>query len=172
MPKRCSIIYNVLSNSCKYVFCNSLYEYEELQNKNNEVPLFSLNGKSFMAKIVEIYDGDTITVIFKLFGEYYKWKCRIKHVDSPEIKTQDKIEKERAIFVRDKMRDLLLNKIVTIHCSLDKKDKYGRLLIEFNIPKSNTKIHEWLIQNNYARPYEGDSKKPWNTESWYKINIE
>jgi endonuclease YncB( thermonuclease family) len=167
MPTRCSIIYNALVNNCKYVFCNSLYEYEELQNKTTNVPLFSLNGKSFTAKIVDIYDGDTITVVFKVFGEYYKWNCRIKHVDTPEIKTKDKIEKERAIFVRDKLRELLLNTIVQITCSIDKKDKYGRLLIEFNIPKSNTKIHEWILQNNYGRTYEGDTKKPWNTESWY-----
>jgi len=167
MPTRCSIIYNAFVNNCKYVFCNSLYEYEELQNKTTNVPLFSLNGKSFTAKIVDIYDGDTITVVFKVFGEYYKWNCRIKHVDTPEIKTKDKIEKERAIFVRDKLRELLLNTIVQITCSIDKKDKYGRLLIEFNIPKSNTKIHEWILQNNYGRAYEGDTKNPWNTESWY-----
>lgn len=170
MPSRSEIIYNCIIKNVTYMFCNSLYEYNELQNKTTDVELFSLNGKRFTAKIVDIYDGDTIQVVFKLFDNYYKWSCRIKHVDTPEIKTKDKIEKERAIFVRDKMRELLLNKIIVIECSVDKKDKYGRLLIEFNIPKSNTKIHEWLLQNNYGRPYEGDTKKPWNTESWYITN--
>ena len=135
--------------------------------KNDSVQLLSLNDKHFTAKIIDVYDGDTITVIFKMFGKYYKWKCRIMHVDTPEIKkmvkpsneeekSKNEKEKKRAIIIRDIMREKLLNKIVTLDCN--KFDKYGRLLVEFNIPETNIKIHNWLIENNYAKPYEGKTK--------------
>jgi endonuclease YncB( thermonuclease family) len=83
---------------------------------------------------------------------------------------KDKIEKERGIFVRNKLKELLLNKIINIYCSDKNEDKYGRLLIEFNVPNTNIKIHDWLINNNYAIKYEGKTKKKWNTELWYKYS--
>lgn len=168
MPSRFNVMYNAIIKCGTYLFCNSVYEHNKLQNINsNDVSLFSLNGKHFTAKIIEIYDGDTITVIFKLFGNYYKWKCRIMHVDTPEIKKMVKAvteeeknknekEKKRAIAIRDIMREKLINQIVLIHCF--HYDKYGRLLIEFNLPETNIKIHNWLIENNYAKPYEGKHK--------------
>ena len=167
---RSLVLYNNLVKPCMYIFCNSMYENIELQKKDNNTPLFSLNGKTFTAKVVDVYDGDTITVVFKVFNQYYKWNCRIMHVDTPEIKTKNKIEKERGIFVRNKLKDLLLNKIINIYCSDKNEDKYGRLLIEFNVPDTKIKIHDWLINNNYAKPYEGNTKQKWNTETWYKYS--
>lgn len=168
MTTRSIILYNTIVKPFTYIFCNSTYEYNELQKKDMNTQIFSLNGKTFIAKVVDVYDGDTINVVFKLFNNYYKWKCRINNVDTPEIKTNDKIEKERAIFVRDKLKELLLNKTIILYCSEDNKDKYGRLLVEFNVPETNIKIDEWLIKNNYARYYDGKTKQKWNTESWYK----
>jgi endonuclease YncB( thermonuclease family) len=171
MPSRSKIIYDALIVSGTYFFCNSIYQYNELQNINiDSVELFSLKGKQFNAKIIDIYDGDTITVVFKVFGKYSIFKCRIMHIDTPEIKKkvkpsseEEKIkfekEKKRGLIIRDIMREKLLNKIIKINC--DKFDKYGRLLIEFNIPETNIKIHNWLIENNYARPYEGKHKEEW-----------
>ena len=168
MPSRFNVIYDAVITCGTYLFCNSTYQRNELQNvKNDSVQLFSLNDKHFTAKIIDVYDGDTITVIFKMFGKYYKWKCRIMHVDTPEIKkmvkpsneeekSKNEKEKKRAIIIRDIMREKLLNKIVTLDCN--KFDKYGRLLVEFNIPETNIKIHNWLIENNYAKPYEGKTK--------------
>jgi endonuclease YncB( thermonuclease family) len=116
-------------------------------------PIFSLDGMNFQAKIVDVHDGDTVKVVFKVFDKYYKWNCRIAHVDTPELRTDDPAEKARGLFVRDKLREQILNKIVTLHCL--KFDKYGRLLVEIN---NGQNIHEWLIQNKYANPYEGKTK--------------
>ena len=126
-------------------------------------PIFSLDGMDFQAKIVDVHDGDTVKAVFKVFDKYYKWNCRIAHVDTPELRTDDPAEKERALFVRDKLREQILNKIVTLHCL--KFDKYGRLLVEINNGQNNSgqnnsgqNIHEWLIQNKYANLYEGKTK--------------
>lgn len=116
-------------------------------------PIFSLDGMNFQAKIVDVHDGDTVKAVFKVFDKYYKWNCRIAHVDTPELRTDDPAEKARGLFVRDRLREQILNKIVTLHCL--KFDKYGRLLVEIN---NGQNIHEWLIQNKYANPYEGKTK--------------
>jgi len=171
MPSRISVICNSFVNCGTYIFCNSLYQANELQKQTNDTELFSLNGKSFIAKVIDVYDGDTITVIFKLYGKYYSWKCRIMHVDTPEIKKrtkptteEEKIknenEKKRAIIIRDIMREKLLNKIIFIKCN--KYDLYGRILVEFNLPNTNIQIHNWLIENGYANLYEGKHKTGWD----------
>lgn len=153
---RSSLIYNSVTKCMTYVFCNTSYQYNELQNKDNSTPLFSLNGRKFTAKVVDVYDGDTITCVFKLYGKYYKWKCRISHIDTPEMKTKNKEEKERAIIVRDILREMILNKIIILHCY--DYDKYGRLLVEFDLPNTQTRIHQWLLDNNYGKKYEGGTK--------------
>jgi micrococcal nuclease len=124
-----------------------------------DAPFFTLNGHSTPAKVVKVYDGDTIHVVFKYFGSYLKWKCRISHIDTPELRTKNEAEKERGYMVRDKVSELLLNKIVQIDCF--EFDKYGRLLIEVTIPGTTKKLHEWLIENNYAHVYEGGTKQAW-----------
>jgi endonuclease YncB( thermonuclease family) len=135
----------------------------ELNDATMTTPIFSLDGMDFKAKIVDVHDGDTVKAVFKVFDKYYKWNCRIAHVDTPELRTDDPAEKARGIFVRDKLREQILNKIVTLHCL--KFDKYGRLLVEINSGQINSgqnnsgqNIHEWLIQNKYANPYEGKTK--------------
>ena len=51
-----------------------------------DVEMFSLNGMTFNAKVVDVYDGDTCTVIFYYKDEPIKFKCRCKGYDSPEMK--------------------------------------------------------------------------------------
>ena len=64
--------------------------------------------------------------------------------------------------MRDKVRELILNKIVTLHCLTF--DKYGRLLAEIVVPGTNERLHEWLISNKYANPYEGKTKIKFNND--------
>tara|TARA_Y100000816_G_C25834569_1_gene436346 strand:- start:165 stop:620 length:456 start_codon:yes stop_codon:yes gene_type:complete len=144
-------------------FC---YNKNEIDNKTSENTSFlSFNNKTYTAKIVYIYDGDSMHVIFKEFNQYFKWKCRINGVDTPEIKTKNKKEKEFAIKIRDNLKEKLLNQILTIKCF--EFDKYGRLLIDIIIPKQITHLKneimlsDWLIQNNYAYKYGGGTKQNW-----------
>ena len=132
---------------------NNVETNKILLSLDANTPIFSLDGMNFQAKIVDVHDGDTVKAVFKVFDKYYKWNCRIAHVDTPELRTDDPAEKERGLFVRDKLKEQILNKIVMIHCL--KFDKYGRLLVEIN---NGQNIHEWLIQNKYANPYEGKTK--------------
>ena len=62
---------------------------------------------------------------------------------------------------RDKLRELVLNKLVTIKC--DKFDKYGRLLI--TIHRSGVNINKFMVRQNYAYEYDGGTKKK------FKLNV-
>ncbi len=136
----------------------------EIQSMNT--PEFTLNKFSTLAKVVKVYDGDSIHVVFEYFGNFYRWICRIAHVDTPEIKSKNQKEKEFGNVVKEKVSELLLNKIFQIQCF--EFDKYGRLLIELTLPDTNEtkneKLHEWLIRNKYAKPYEGGTKEGWFKE--------
>lgn len=143
---------------------DQLLSIDELSTMDNKVKAFTLDGMVFQAKVVDVHDGDTIKAVFKVFDKYYKWNCRIAHVDTPELKTDNHDEKERAIFVRDKVRELILNKIVTLHCLTF--DKYGRLLAEIVVPGTNERLHEWLISNKYANLYEGKTKIKFNNDGF------
>jgi endonuclease YncB( thermonuclease family) len=125
-----------------------------------DAPDFSkcVDGKTLEAKVISVYDGDSIKVIFPLNGEYFRWSCRLNGVDTPEIRTKNLKEKEMGLKVRDLLREKILDKIVTLKCG--ELDKYGRLLID--ITYENENINKWLIDNNYAYEYTGGTKKSWD----------
>ena len=127
----------------------------------SDAPFFSLKDKFCKGKVVHVYDGDTVHVIMETFGSVFKWRCRIAHIDCPELRTRNIEEKTQGYIARDIVKDLLLNKTVELKC-LD-FDKYGRLLVEITvcIDEKDVLLHEWLISNNYAQPYEGKTKLGW-----------
>jgi micrococcal nuclease len=124
---------------------------------DNSVGLFSLEGQEHRAKVVDVYDGDTIKCVFPIHNKLYRWNCRIAGVDTPEIRTRCKPEKELGYNVRDKLREKILNKIVYLQCG--EFDKYGRLLV--NILCDDCLVNDWLVENNYAFAYDGGTKQSW-----------
>ena len=44
--------------------------------------------------VKDVYDGDTITVAFPFGDKMFSWNCRLTGVDTPEIRTRNKQEKE------------------------------------------------------------------------------
>ena len=123
-------------------------------------PYFSIcvDGKVLEAKVISVYDGDSIKVIFPLNGVLFRWSCGLNGVDTPEIRTRNLKEKEMGYKVRDLLRDKILNKVVTLNCG--ELDKYGRLLVDINYESEN--INHWLITNGYAYEYNGGRKKNWD----------
>ena len=146
--------------------CNYSRNKQLMLKTKENTDLLSFENKEFEAKIVYVYDGDTIHVVFKVFNDYYRWNCRIMGVDTPELRTKNEKEKEKGYMVRDKVKENFLNKIVKIKCY--NFDKYGRLLIDVYLPKNipdkknKTLLSEWLIANDYAYSYDGGTKSQWN----------
>ena len=132
---------------------------------DNKIPEFSFEGRKCQGKVVSVYDGDSVKIVFPLTdkepNELYKWNCRLINVDTPEIRTKNLREKEFGIQVRDFLREKILNRVITVRC--EKFDKYGRLLVELLIEgdKGEVSINDWLIENGYAKQYNGGTREKW-----------
>lgn len=126
---------------------------------DKKIKRFSLKGQVKQAKCVDVYDGDTIQLVFPLQDELFRWTCRLIGIDTPEIRTRNKKEKKFGYTVRDKLREQILNKVVTVKC--DDFDKYGRLLVHIYLDIDTPSINEWLISNKFAFSYDGGKKKNW-----------
>ena len=136
-----------------------IYSMEfDWSNVNNKVELFSLEGQEHLAKVVDVYDGDTIKCVFPIHNTLYRWNCRLSGVDTPEIRTRCGIEKKYGYKVRDCLRDKILNKMVYVQCN--EFDKYGRLLGVMFITKDDTEsVNDTMVKNNYAYEYHGGTKQ-------------
>ena len=114
----------------------------------------NFDGKTMRAKVVSVYDGDTVKVTFPFRGKMFRWNCRIQGVDTPEIRTRDHTEKVKGIMARDALRAKILDKPVVITCG--SFDKYGRLLVDINT--DGVSVTEWLISRGYGVAYDGGTK--------------
>ena len=100
-------------------------------NDVSDAPFFTLNGQECLAKIVKVYDADTVHALIEVLGTVYKWKCRIMHVDTPELRSRDENEKRHGYAAKEALTYLILNKIVK--AKRFKFDMYGRVLVELDM---------------------------------------
>jgi len=136
------------------------YDMNKLNNINSDdISIFSLNGYSTQAKVVDVYDGDTCTIVFKWEGKYRKFKCRCYGYDSPEMKPRLNIEnrdeiKENAVKAKERLIELTAD-IVRVEC-MD-FDKYGRLLVKL-YKNNNSLINDIMINEGHGYVYHGGTK--------------
>lgn len=137
-----------------------------------KIPIFSFKGRAFIARIVDIYDGDTCTVLFKFNGEVLKYKVRAYGYDCAEMKPKKddpNREKEKALAVAARNRFIELvggtDTVVRIECL--EFDKYGRILAYFYPlvvtpkPDHSNSINQIMITEGHGKPYFGGTKDLW-----------
>jgi micrococcal nuclease len=131
--------------------------YERRFNKLDveNINFFSFEGLKTYCFVSSVYDGDTVTVIFYHKREPIKYKVRLYGIDTPEIRTRDKKEKELGYKARDFLREIILEKTVLVEFM--KYDKYGRILGVF-YDKNNNNINQIMIDNGHAKEYFGGTK--------------
>lgn len=139
-------------------FSNRLLKKRLQKTIPQDIDMFSFDGITTYAKCYDVYDGDTVKIIFEYKGEMIKYSARIYGIDTPEIRTKDKQEKERGYQARDYLRSYILDKIVKV--DLMHFDKYGRLLVKIyiDIGPNTIDISNLMIQEGYAKPYFGGKK--------------
>jgi len=143
----------------------------KVQNSNFEsVETFSFDGIKTDAKVVKVYDGDTIWIVFNYRKKLTKTKVRMLGYDSPELKPPKNLinrnaEISRAIAAKKYLESLVLNKVVKVH--LSKFDKYGRPLCTIYIPDPDTKfipcanklcVNTLMVRTNHGVTYMGGTK--------------
>ena len=144
-------------------------------------PEFNL-GIKIDAKVLSCYDGDTFTVAVMLANNPYKFTCRLMGCDTPEMKvssSKSKEEKEqqklRAVAAKKELLTNITNcnlttvnstkeidtvlktntKIITL--DIFGFDKYGRLLVNYNLGEELLSDH--MINGGFAYAYTGGKKQ-------------
>ena len=139
---------------------------EECTLYNTKKPTQS--GETTDAKVVAIYDGDTITIAKKVHGVFYRFNCRLNGFDAPELKSKNPLEKKWGRVSKKILSDLILDKIVTVTIC-DHEDKYGRLLV--NIMFGDINVNEYMLNNGYCVAYGGATKEIWDFTTWDRSKL-
>lgn len=141
----------------------------------DNTPRFTLKNKRYNAKILDIYDADTITVCIDLEGfSFVKINVRLHGIDTPELRGSQKelglkarnylITKLTDIVIddnntRNDIRNMINKNTYMIEVLFGDFDKYGRPLAI--IYKDNININEMLVKDGYAKEYDGGTKDAW-----------
>lgn len=150
---------------------------ELYRHHGSNTPYFSLKGLKTYARVIDLYDGDTITVVFDVNGYFLKFKCRLIGVDTCEIRSKNVAIKRLATLAKRRLFHLITNDhmddennkkeltkyfddkicIIWVHC-LD-FDKYGRLLIDcYSSSEDEKSFSNILIDEKLAYKYDGETK--------------
>lgn len=156
---------------------SEIYKIHECDYENT--PSFSLENNIYVAKVVDIYDGDTVTCAINIFGKYYKFNVRLSGIDTCEMQSKNR---EKALEARMRLFDLVTgNKGVVFDRNLPRKnlrdklkqskclvwircgpfDKYGRLLgwlYDYEDLEMENSFNNVLVNEKLAYPYFGDKK--------------
>ena len=127
-------------------------------------PEFTLAGQQCKAKVIDVYDGDTLTLAFVFTGRIFQKKCRVYGIDCAEVRTRNKKEKTIGLDAKQFVSDLLLNKIIWVEFN-QKDDKYGRLLGKIYPVKGGDTLASMLIAKGYGYEYHGEKKQRFG--DWY-----
>lgn len=128
--------------------------------------LYSLPAvESVITYVVDVYDGDTCTVIQKIWGEgkdeavFVLKKIRLYGIDASELRTTDLNEKERGYAARDFVRARILYK--PIRLEMMGREKFGRYMAVL-FYKDNTgneiNLNQELIAAGHAHEYFGGKR--------------
>lgn len=167
--------------------CYSFYLNNQLKNLDNSIPLFDLKDNTYSAKVVDVYDGDTCSIVIFLNKNFTKFKLRCLGYDTPEMKPpKDCKNRDQLIDMAIKSRNYFISKVTNCNIEINKHyskselkellsqntkiikvkshgwDKYGRFLGEIFI--NNKNFNQEMIDKNYGYKYDGGTKKQFSIE--------
>ena len=149
----------------------------DFKNYGPHTPCFSFEGYNTYARVVGMYDGDTITVTFPLPLTnppcVYKFHIRLDGIDTPEIRGGG----QAAVVSRDRLFNLitdipplpnmtkkdiqtmLTDNVYLVWLECHKFDKYGRILADIYRSRDHDKsFSQILMTEGLAKEYHGGKK--------------
>ncbi len=123
----------------------------ELHNAQNVDIIPAPKGK-FKAFVYDVYDGDTITIIYTYRREPFKAKLRLVGINAPEIRTKNLQEKKSGLEAKEYLKSLVHNKYVYVE--ITGPDKYYRLdgKVYLNDVIKST-VNDDMLSKGYAVEY-------------------
>jgi len=116
---------------------------------------------TYKATLDRVVDGDTVDLNIDLgFDVWVKKRVRLEHVDTPEKRTTDPLEKHFGFMASDFVLDKLMGaEQMVVKTTLDgSTDKYGRVLGVIWVDHALTSVNDQLIEKYLAVKYEGQNK--------------
>lgn len=109
---------------------------------------------TYSAVILDIHDGDTITVELDLgFRVTYKTPIRFNGINAPELATPEGKVAKAFLQTLIKIGDTLVIKTYK-----NPQDKYGRWLGDLFRPIDTVSLNQQMIDSGHAVPYGGGAK--------------
>lgn len=166
---------------------NHLKDNEKIKNFENygiHTPYFTLCNLNTIGRLVDVIDGDSLSIVLPIFDNYYRYNVRLNGIDTCELKSKQEETKKKALKARISILNLVTNNNYSEHLTkkeiqniLDENiillwveclefDKYGRLLAnvyqfdKLNMTKleNSNSFSEYLLQNKLAYEYTGKTK--------------
>lgn len=149
---------------------------ESLKDYGNATPPFSLKGTKTWARVVQIYDGDTMTCVLPVLGAHYKFSVRMAGVDACEMRSSNPEVMAKAIMARDRVfesitglhstglskkevTDVLGREVYVVWLVCQGWDKYGRLMADVHVMPDGESIAALLLREKLAYAYNGGTKQ-------------
>jgi len=108
--------------------------------------------------VVKVYDGDTITVASRLDTGFtatlYRFRVRLRGIDTAEIKGSSEAEKTKAKEARDALSAQIMGQEVVLRNVGN--EKYGRVLADIYFREVH--MNQWMLDRGYAQVYDGGTK--------------
>jgi endonuclease YncB( thermonuclease family) len=135
----------------------------DLQKKDNSLKYFSFDGLKTRAKVVDIYDGDTCSIVFLYRGEYIKYKTRAYGYDTCEIHPRKTINDREKVMASAQLQKICFSNMLNynkglIDVQLMGFDKYGRILAVYYGENKEISINTKMVEEYGATPYFGGTK--------------
>ena len=146
------------------------YLVSQLQSsQKSNTPEFTFeNGLTKLVKVIDVYDGDTITVAMNIQSDdtmnlvylpkmVHQFRIRMHGYNTEEIRQPKddpdrEKKKEWALYQRDWVVERLLNKIVLLECL--GYDKYGRILGKVYLDSNKQEcINDIIVSSGVASKF-------------------
>jgi len=160
---------------------NTEFSSEMSKCSFQKTPLFSFEGyPEFFSKVLDVYDGDTITIVFIVQDQCFKMNCRLNGIDTPEMKSNNLQSKKTAIRARNQLIEWISGKRFDDEdCQIKRKtiqtffgennftvwvkcgpfDKYGRVLVDIWSSDDKTKhLNAMMEKCGLGKEYFGGKK--------------
>lgn len=109
---------------------------------------------TYHANVVRVIDGDTLVLDIDLGchiwlrGEH----CRLFGIDTAEVRTRNPWHKAHGLAAKAFVEDLLpRGRKVRVRTHLDRSGKYGRLLVDVDVPERNATLTQLLLAGGFEK---------------------
>ena len=120
-------------------------------------PRWTPRPEGDVGRVIDVYDGDSLTVLCSLGGELWRVSVRLRGVDCPEMRGRGPRERTAAIAVRDAVRAKCVDAICQLYAHGN--DKYGRLIADVELPDGRD-LAQFLLDAKLGRAYAGAARAP------------